>query len=262
VPTGDPDPRAGDAPRTRALGLRARHARRVTSEHVGRRVSLRRWVADPRRGPVQADVVGRLVVWTDRDLLVVVDREGGGTRVHADDVVSSRVVPEHPRLPAEAQDAGSRDRPLLEHVVRALLRDPDRGVLLRAPRDARGRWHAPGTALGRRQDPTEAVRAIVAELVDDTAVHVGPPVLRRTTHHDDHGLWWRTEERWHLADRSAPTADDGTADAGDDTETAWWSASRLRDATPPVDPGDLAARLDAWSRLGPPDDPEELPHPG
>jgi hypothetical protein len=277
APTGDPRP-AG-AHRTRTVGLRARHARRVTPDHVGRRVSLRRWVDDPRRGPVQADVVGRLVTWSDRDLLVVVDREGEGTRVHAGDVVSSRVVPEHPRLPAEAQDAGTRERALREHVVRVLLRDPGRGVLLVAPREDRGPWHAPGTSLARRGDPAEAVRALVTELVGDPDVRVGPPVLRRTTLHRDDGLWWRTEERWHLVDRADPEpaddatdgaddADDatdtadGATDGADAVETAWWTARRLLDASPPLDPADLADRLAAWSHHGPPEEPEELPQHG
>jgi hypothetical protein len=269
-PTGEPpsggepprggEPRPGTAPRTRTVGLRPRHVRRVGSEHVGRRVSLRRWVDDPRRGPVQADVVGRLVAWTDRDLLVVVDRAGAGSRVHAADIVSSRVVPEHPRLPAEAQDAGSRDRPLTEHVVRVLLRDPERGVLLARPDADQGRWRAPGTSPGRRQEPADAARALVAELVDDAEVRVGPPVLRRATLHHDQGLWWRTEEVWHLVDR--PAAGDDAAHDGGDAASAWWTARRLLEEAPPVDPEDLAARLGAWSHGGPPQEPDELPPGG
>jgi hypothetical protein len=247
-------PRPGDGPPRRALGLRARHVRRVTAADVGHRVSLRRWITDPRRGPVQSDVVGRLVAWTD-DVLVVVDREGSGTRVRADDVVSSRVVPEHPRMAAEPEDAGSRARPLAETVVRVLLLDPDTRVLLRRPTPGWDRWHAPGTLLRRRQKPAEAARAVVVELVDDAEVRVDPPVAERTALREEAGMWWRTEERWlpaHWPFR----------DAEDDADAAWWSLARLAEEAPPVDPGALAARLESWSRDGLPDEPVTLPPPG
>jgi hypothetical protein len=252
----DPDPgdgpRSGEAPRRRSVGLGARHVRRVTAEHVGGRVSLRRWVTDPHRGPVQSDVVGRLVAWTDDDVLIVVDRAGSGTRVPADDVVSSRVVPEHPRMDPEPVDAGTRARPLRETVVRVLLLDPDARVLLRRPAPGQVHWHAPGTLLLRRQEPADAARAVVAELVDDAELRVDPPLAVRTGLREEEGLWWRTEERWLTARWPSP----GT---GDDADAAWWSLGRLAREAPPVDPEDLAALLARWSREGAPDEPDALP---
>jgi hypothetical protein len=241
-----------EGPRPRTLGLGARHVRRVAAEHVGQRVSVRRWITDPRRGPVQGDAVGRLVAWTDEDLLVIVDREGGGVRVPADDIVSSRVVPEHPRLPAEPRDAGGRERPLREVAVRALLLDPQGGVLLRAPRPELPGWHAPGVLLGRRQEPADAVRTVAAELVDDAEVSVSGAVLRRTTLHRAASVWWRTEERWHVARLRDQAPHD------EDAEVAWWAIARLRDEVPPTDPGDLAATLARWWQDGLPDRAVEL----
>lgn len=80
--------------------MRARYVRRVTRDDVGSRVSVRRWLdGDEERRP--SDVVGRLTDWSDSDVLTIVDREGRPTYVGADDVIASRTVPEHPRLPPE-----------------------------------------------------------------------------------------------------------------------------------------------------------------
>lgn len=87
--------------------MRARYVHRVTRSDVGSRVSVRRWTGegDARR---PSDVVGRLTDWSEDDVLTVVDREGRPTRIPVDEVVASRTVPEHPKLPPEP------DRPRTE----------------------------------------------------------------------------------------------------------------------------------------------------
>lgn len=81
--------------------MRVRYVRQVTRDDVGSRVSIRRWVDDAEEGRRPSDVVGRLTDWSDTDVLTIVDREGRPTRVPADEVLASRTVPEHPRLPPE-----------------------------------------------------------------------------------------------------------------------------------------------------------------
>lgn len=80
--------------------MRPKYVHRVTPDDVGRRVSIRHWVADAgERRP--SDVVGRLTDWSQDDVLTVVDRQGRPTAVAAADVLASRTVPEHPKLPPE-----------------------------------------------------------------------------------------------------------------------------------------------------------------
>lgn len=245
-------------PRGRALGQRPRHVRRVTPEHVGQRVSVRRWAADPERGLVQADAVGRLVAWEPDDTLVVVDRDGGGTRLAATDVVSSRVVPEHPRMPPEPTDAGTRESPLLERIVRVLLVD-DGHVLLRAPTDD-GPRTAPGARLPRRGEPGAVLGALLQELLDDDpdatsagddrVAEIGDAVLERTTHRRVGSVWWETTEGWHLARLVATTR------TVDPALAAWCGPEELTAAA--TDPVDLAERLARWRQQGTPSRPEPL----
>jgi hypothetical protein len=81
--------------------VRPRYVHRVTREDVGSRVSIRRWVTDPERGPIPSDVVGRLLAWADDDVLRVVTRDGTRHEIEADSILASRTVPEHPSLPPE-----------------------------------------------------------------------------------------------------------------------------------------------------------------
>jgi hypothetical protein len=234
-------------PRPRTLGLKPRHVRRVAPEHVGQRVSLRRWVPDPDRGPVQSDTVGRLLAWEDDDTLVVVDRSGNGTRLAAGDVVSSRVVPEHPRLEPEPVDAGTRDRPLIEHVVRVLLLDADDRVLLRAADDP-PTWTAPGARVPARSEPTPVADALLRELLPDALHHpVGPAVLTRTALRRIGSAWWDVHEQWRWCPGAA-----GPVEA----PLAWWRSDDLDGLT--VDPDDLAERLADWVRHGPPSVPDRV----
>jgi hypothetical protein len=237
-------------PRPRALGLRPRHARRVAAGHVGRRVSVRRWVQDPDRGPVQADSVGRLVAWEDDDTLVLVDREGRGTRVPAADVLSSRVVPEHPRMEPEPTDAGTRERPLREEVVRILLAADDRLLLRGVDDHGRTRWAAPGAVLPRRTEPAELVGRLRDQLGRPTADDAPHLVLTRSTRRRVGGTWWTTSEGWYLLRTDGPTGTEA------DPELAWHHRRDLDDLH--LDPADLAPRLAGWLRDGPPAHPDHL----
>lgn len=88
--------------------MRHRYVHRIGRGDVGSRVSIRRWVDDGEGGRRPSDVVGRLTGWSDDDVLTVVDRDGRPTRIDVGDVLASRTVPEHPRLPPEpdAPDTG------------------------------------------------------------------------------------------------------------------------------------------------------------
>ncbi len=69
---------------------------RVTAEHVGQRVSLRRVVAGSPRRPVYADVVGELISFAD-GVLRVRRRSGEVVDVPQATVVAGKVVPARPR---------------------------------------------------------------------------------------------------------------------------------------------------------------------
>lgn len=81
--------------------MRARYRQRLTKDDVGSRVSIRRWVEDEERGYRPSDVVGRLVSWDDDDVLLVRSRKLGEVEVYVSDILSSKVIPEHPTLPPE-----------------------------------------------------------------------------------------------------------------------------------------------------------------
>lgn len=81
--------------------MRARYRQQLTRDDVGSRVTIRRWVEDPDRGARPSDVVGRLVAWSDDDVLTVRTRKRGEVEVYVGDILSARTVPEHPVLPPE-----------------------------------------------------------------------------------------------------------------------------------------------------------------
>ena len=80
--------------------MRPRYRQHVTPDHVGSRVSVRRWVDDADRGPVPSDVVGRLIAW-DGGTLRIRRRDDTIVEVPEGDVLASRVIPEHPRYEPE-----------------------------------------------------------------------------------------------------------------------------------------------------------------
>lgn len=72
--------------------MRFRYRNRLTREHVGMRVVVRRWIEDAERGLVPSDVVGILAAWTDEGLLVVRTRQGDYVQVHERDILAAKVV--------------------------------------------------------------------------------------------------------------------------------------------------------------------------
>lgn len=238
---------------SRRIGPRARHARRVSPEHVGERVSVRRWVDDPERGPVQADVVGRLLAH-DGEALLIVDRRHRLHVVAAARVLSSRVVPPHPRMEDEPALPTSEE-PLERDAARVLLLDESDRVLLVAhlPGDGRRVWTAPGGGLEPGEDHRAAARREADEELG-LEIEPGPCVWTRSVTFEFRGVWLRQHERWHLvraeldADR-APLIDVGT------DEARWWTLERLRGTDELLAPRRLPELLDALLVDGPPPAP-------
>jgi hypothetical protein len=81
--------------------MRARYIQRLTPDDVGSRVSVRRWVEDGERGMRPSDVVGRLLAWSEDDVITVRTRAGDEVDVYVPEILASRVIPEHPVLPPE-----------------------------------------------------------------------------------------------------------------------------------------------------------------
>lgn len=241
---------------SRRVGPRARHARRVTAEHVGERVSVRRWVDDPDRGPVQGDVVGRLLALDD-EVMLIVDRRRRLHVVEPDRVLSSRVVPPHPRLEDEP-GLPTRDEPLEREAARVLLLDERDRVLLvsHLPGDGRRVWTAPGGGLEPDEDhPAAARRELTEEL--GLEVEPGPCVWTRSATFAFRGVWLRQHERWHLTRgeldaAGAPLVDVGTGQA------RWWTLPELEATDEHLAPRRLPEALAALLAQGPPSGPVDV----
>lgn len=243
-------------PQRRAAGRRlaAAATHRVGPGDVRSRVSVRSRLPDG----TATDVVGRLVA-ADDAALVVVDRH---TQLHVLDparVVASKVVPEHPRRPAEPVDLGTRDRPIPREAARLLVVDGDGRVLLAGHQPAPDRtvWTAPGGGLRPGEEHRDAAaREAVEEL--GVAVDLGPWVWSRQVTFAFAGVWLDQRERWFLVrlDRfdvaAAPLDDVGLADL------RWWTVTELRDTDAQLAPGSLPDHLDALLRDGPPQQPVDV----
>lgn len=258
TPPPDPAPRTGprQPPGPRRLRLGARHVRRVTPDQVGERVSLRRWIDDPARGPVQSDVVGRLLAHDD-EVLLLVDRRHQLHVVDASRIVSSRVVPPHPRMEDEPH-VGTRDAPLEREAARVLLLDADDRVLLvaHAPEPGRTVWTAPGGGLEPGEDhETAAHREVTEEL--GLAVDLGPWVWSRAVTFAFRGIWLHQLERWYLARGELDPAGSPLDDVAVD-EARWFSVEDLRTSGVSTGPGRLAEELETLLRTGPPEIPVDV----
>jgi 8-oxo-dGTP pyrophosphatase MutT (NUDIX family) len=230
--------------------------RRVGPEHVGQRVSLRRWVDDPERGPVQSDVVGRLLAHGD-DLLLLVDRRHQLHVVEAARVVASRVVPPHPRLEDEPH-VGTRDQPLERDAARVLLLDTRDRVLLITHVPAQGRrvWTAPGGGLRPDEDHAAAARRELREELG-LEVPLGPWVWTRAATFSFHGAWIHQRERWFLAHGELDPTDAPLDDAALE-EARWWSVGELASSQVTTAPGRLAAELGRLLAEGAPSSPIDV----
>jgi 8-oxo-dGTP pyrophosphatase MutT (NUDIX family) len=250
---GDPDQRA---PQIRRLG--ARYVRRVTRADRGARVSVRHLRADPQRGPIPTDVVGRLI-GIDDELLFVVDRDGRLHLVRAADVLASRVVPPHPRLPPEP-DVGHREAPAHRHAARCLVLDPSDRVLLVAHVPAPGQrvWTAPGGGLDAGESHEQAARR---ELHEEIGLDLapGPWVWSRRETFPWRGVWIDQEERWLLV-RAPEAVDPATAPLVDPGTTVarWWSVAELAATDDVLAPRAIAEHLARLLREGPPPTPIDV----
>lgn len=237
--------------------LRARYARRVTPEHLGERVSVRRLVDDPDRGPVQSDVVGRLV-GADSEALLVVDRRGQLTVIDTARVLASRVVPPHPRFDAEPQ-VGTPDAPLVRDAARVLLVDAADRVLLvaHAPDATREVWTAPGGGL-RPDEPHAAAAA--RELREEIGIDapLGPWVWSRRVTFTFRGCTIDQAERWFLTRVEEVDADDAPLDDPGAVRADWWRVDELLHTDAELAPRALGRHLDRLLTEGPPPEPVDV----
>jgi 8-oxo-dGTP pyrophosphatase MutT (NUDIX family) len=239
--------------------LRARAVHRVTPADVGERVSIRHLqVTGVDTPPRPTDVVGRLLGY-ESGVLAVVDRDRQLSLVDEAAIVSSRVVPPHPRLPAEPTDLGTADHPLPRDAARVLVLDTADRVLLVAHRASATRtvWTAPGGGLHRDEDHgTAAARELTEELGIDAVV--GPWIWWREVTFVYAGVHLTQRERWFLTrvtrfdPAHAPLDDPGL------TAVRWWSADELRATAEVIAPGALADHLARLVADGPPTDPVDV----
>jgi hypothetical protein len=88
---------------------------RITRDDVGRRVTVRRRLPPEPGGPSTTDTVGRLVSWSDDDVLTVVRRDETGVTIPLGEVLAAKVIPEPPpRRRTAGPVRSAEDRPTVE----------------------------------------------------------------------------------------------------------------------------------------------------
>jgi 8-oxo-dGTP pyrophosphatase MutT (NUDIX family) len=237
--------------------LRAHYVHRVVPDDVGERVSVRHVTDATEEDPRPSDVVGRLI-GHDGEVLLLVDRHGQLHVVADADVVSSKVVPPHPRRPPEPM-VGTEDEPLVREAARVVLLDDDDRILLVAHAPAPGRWvwTAPGGGLRPGEDHHQAaVREMSEELGLD--VPVGPWVWRRRVTFGFRGIWIDQAERWFLARTGRWDPVDAPLDDHGIDEARWFSVDQLRAGEVALAPAALADHLELLLREGLPDTPVDV----
>lgn len=249
---------SGSTPQERPTidGARASYRREVTADHVGARVSVR-FLVDVEDGVRPTDRVGRLLSY-EEDGWIVVDRAGQLHVIDPATVIASRILPPHPRSPAEPTGSGP-DAPIVREAARALLLDTEDRVLLIAhlPGDGRTVWTAPGGGVDRDESHEQAA---VRELREEVGIYamLGPWVWSRTATFAFRGIWLEQHERWYLV-RTSPVALDSLplgdlATAG----ARWWTLEELRETDEVLAPHALPEHLAELLTAGPPDVPVDV----
>lgn len=277
-PTGSTDPT--DKPRSAAASRSPRgvaYRREVTSEHVGQRVSIR-WRDG--HGDVR-DVVGRLAAF-DEELAIVTDRHANLHTVPTSQMVASKIIPVHPRRPAEPV-VGIPSAPVVRHAARIVLIDKAQVVLVaHHPTPATTVWTAPGGGILPGESAHDAARREAAEELQ-IDVNVGPLVLRRSETFPFRGVWITQHEQWFLAEPAPPEPAVTTQPAPDQDPSAdqahlplsvarrspdaatsrirWWSVDELSaPATTRVEPPELGTIVAHLVTEGVPAQPWDLGH--
>jgi 8-oxo-dGTP pyrophosphatase MutT (NUDIX family) len=246
-------------PRPTGRRLQARAVHRVTPEDVGQRVSIRHLVVTgATSAPRPTDVVGRLLGY-EGAVLALVDRQGQLALVDEAAIVASRVIPAHPRLPAEPHDVGTSEQPLERDAARVLLLDDRDRVLLVAHQATPELtvWTAPGGGLRPGEDHhTAAVRELTEEL--GLRAEVGAWIWSRAVAFRYAGVHLLQTERWFLA--RVATYDEVAAPLDDPGLTAarWWSLEALRTTDETLAPGALPDHLADLLREGVPAEPVDV----
>ncbi len=75
------------------VGVTIRYRNRLTRDHIGSRVVVRRWVEDDDRGLVPSDVLGILERWGNDGVLAVRNRHGDLVEVHERHILAAKTVP-------------------------------------------------------------------------------------------------------------------------------------------------------------------------
>ena len=235
---------------------RVTYRREVTAEHVGRRVSVR-FLADGVDGPRPTDRVGRLLAFAE-DGWIVVDRHGILHVVDPAVVLASRVVPPHPRLPAEPTGT-TEDTAIARDAARVLLLDAsDRALLIaHLPGDGRTVWTAPGGGLDLGETHEQAAARELREEVGIDAP-IGPWVWSRSVTFTFRGIWLHQTERWFLARVTGLDADAVPIDDLGTDGARWWSIEELGTTDEILAPGSIAVQLERLLTAGPPAEPIDV----